>query len=228
LQFVADGPDIPDEIFQDLEDERLILFCGAGLSMASNLPSFKKLVELIIQRTGVAGVPSVDDEQLDRILEIVEKKIGQRMRQEVLTILGQKPRPSGIASHRAVLDIARLRDGRVRCVTTNFDDLFTRGARRIPRIPFRSDAAPTVPIPKPDRWATLVYLHGRIDPTLPDGRDLVLTSSDFGRAYLTDGWASQFMTELFRHCTSSEQLRQSTAVKKREMSHRVGIQATAC
>jgi transposase len=29
-------------------------------------------------------------------------------------------------------------------------------------------------------------------------------------------------------CTSSEQLRQSTAVKKREMSHRVGIQATAC
>jgi heptosyltransferase I len=34
--------------------------------------------------------------------------------------------------------------------------------------------------------------------------------------------------EIITVCTSSEQLRQSTAVKKREMSHRVGIQATAC
>ena len=199
MQFVADGPDIPDEVFQGVEDEKLILFCGAGLSMASNLPSFRRLVELVVQRTGVAGVPSVDDEQLDRILELVEKKIGNRMREEVIKILGQKPKPSGIASQRAVLDIARLRDGRLRCVTTNFDDHFVRGARRAPRISLSTDAAPTVPVPKPDRWASLVYLHGRIDPAVPDGRDLVLTSSDFGRAYLTDGWASRFMTELFRH-----------------------------
>ena len=199
MQFVADGPDIPDEVFQTLEDERLILFCGAGLSMASNLPSFKRLVELVIERTGVDGIPSVDDEQLDRILELIEKKIGERMRQEVLQILRQEPKKSGIASQRAVLDLARLRDGRVRCVTTNFDNLFDRGARRSPRVSLRIDSAPTVPVPKPDRWDTLVYLHGRIDPGDPTGRDLVLTSSDFGRAYLTDGWASRFMTELFRH-----------------------------
>ena len=29
-------------------------------------------------------------------------------------------------------------------------------------------------------------------------------------------------------CTSSEQLRQSAAAKKRGLSHRVGVQATAC
>jgi hypothetical protein len=122
----------------------------------------------------VSGVPSVDDEQLDRILEIVEKKIGNRMREEVIRILGRKPESSGIASQRAVLDLARLRDGRLRCVTTNFDDLFSRGARRAPRISLRGDAAPTVPVPKPDRWASLVYLHGRIDRAIPDGHDLIL------------------------------------------------------
>jgi NAD-dependent SIR2 family protein deacetylase len=164
VQFVADGPDIPDDIFQDLEDEKLILFCGAGLSMASNLPSFRRLVELVIVRTGVVPVRSVNDEQqLDRILEVVEKKIGNRMREEVIKILSEKPKQSGIASQRAALDLARLNDGRVRCVTTNFDNLFTRGARGAPRISLTIDAAPTVPVPKPDRWASLVYLHGRID-----------------------------------------------------------------
>ena len=30
---------------------------------------------------------------------------------------------------------------------------------------------------------------------------MVLTDADFGRAYLTDGWASRFLVELFRSTT---------------------------
>jgi len=55
VQFVADGPDIPDEIFQDLEDEKLILFCGAGLSMASNLPSFRRASRVGHRTDGSVG-----------------------------------------------------------------------------------------------------------------------------------------------------------------------------
>jgi hypothetical protein len=32
-------------------------------------------------------------------------------------------------------------------------------------------------------------------------QDIVLTDSDFGRAYLTEGWARRFLVDLFRHFT---------------------------
>jgi hypothetical protein len=43
--FVPGGPFIPDEVVQDLEDDQLILFCGAGISIQAGLPSFGGLVE---------------------------------------------------------------------------------------------------------------------------------------------------------------------------------------
>jgi hypothetical protein len=58
-----------------------------------------------------------------------------------------------------------------------------------------------LPIPKNSRWNGLVYLHG----LLPNAEDdsalhrLVLTSGDFGLAYLTERWAARFVTELFRN-----------------------------
>ena len=64
-------------------------------------------------------------------------------------------------------------------------------------------SAPLLPIPKKNRWDGIVYLHG----LLPDSFDetelnrLVFTSGDFGLAYLTERWASRFVTELFRHYT---------------------------
>jgi len=60
-----------------------------------------------------------------------------------------------------------------------------------------------VPIPKPTRWHGVVHLHG----LLPDALDeidlnrLVLTSGDFGLAYLTERWAARFVSELFRYYT---------------------------
>ncbi len=58
-----------------------------------------------------------------------------------------------------------------------------------------------LPIPKSSRWNGVVYLHG----LLPESEDesalhrLVLTSGDFGLAYLTERWASRFVSELFRN-----------------------------
>ena len=46
-----------------------------------------------------------------------------------------------------------------------------------------------------------MYLHGRFDDRDPDGRHLVMTSADFGTAYLTERWASRFVSELFAHFT---------------------------
>jgi hypothetical protein len=51
------------------------------------------------------------------------------------------------------------------------------------------------------RWNGLVYLHGLIPESgaLGDLDMLVLSSGDFGLAYLTERWAARFVSELFRN-----------------------------
>jgi hypothetical protein len=90
-----------------------------------------------------------------------------------------------------------MRGGGMRLVTTNFDNRFTKA-----RPKFRLTAeAPRLGWPRLGAWRHLTYLHGRINPLDPYGEDLVLSSGDFGRAYLTEGWASRFLVELFRNYT---------------------------
>ena len=45
MQFVTNGPDIPDALLQAHEEGRVVFFCGAGISYPAGLPGFKKLVE---------------------------------------------------------------------------------------------------------------------------------------------------------------------------------------
>jgi Protein of unknown function (DUF1800) len=71
------------------------------------------------------------------------------------------------------------------------------------------------------RTGAAAYIERQLDPeSISEPQEL----HDRIAALLTLGMTP---VELF-DCTSSEHLRQSAAVKKREMSHRVGIQATAC
>ena len=97
-------------------------------------------------------------------------------------------------THRALLALATDRQGRLRLVTTNFDVLFEAACPGV-----RTAAAPTLPVPKPHKWNHLVHLHGKLDENDPEGQNLVLTSADFGVAYLSEGWARRFVVELFHH-----------------------------
>ncbi|QIE45819.1 hypothetical protein G5B38_09935 [Pseudohalocynthiibacter aestuariivivens] len=62
--------------------------------------------------------------------------------------------------------------------------------------------APLLPVPK-NRWDGLVYLHGLLPeiPTNDELNRLIISSGDFGLAYLTERWASRFVGELFRGYT---------------------------
>ena len=62
--------------------------------------------------------------------------------------------------------------------------------------------APLLPLPK-SRWNGLVYLHGRLPTNANDENldHLILSSGDFGLAYLTERWAARFVGELFRNYT---------------------------
>ncbi len=62
--------------------------------------------------------------------------------------------------------------------------------------------APLLPIPK-SRWNGIVYLHGLLPNKFSDRANnrLVLSSGDFGLAYLNERWAARFVSELFRTYT---------------------------
>ena len=202
-QFVRNGPIVPDELVQDLEDDRVVMFCGAGISMGAGLPSFAGLVEHCFRELShpLPENGHGDWNWPDRMLSALESRYSAvQVRSIVSDRLSKRPRD--LALHRAILRLARLRryDG-LRLVTTNFDTYFEKASRGL-GLRYKSHAGPVLPIPRNDHlasWRSLVYLHGRLGEA--PAEQLVLTSADFGRAYLTDAWAARFVARLFADFT---------------------------
>ena len=107
--------------------------------------------------------------------------------------------PTATATHAALLTLAQCRNHCTRLVTTNFDRLFEHVVVKR-NIVVKCFEAPLLPIPK-NRWDGLVYLHGLLpkNPTVSNLDILVVSSGDFGLAYLTERWASRFVSELLRN-----------------------------
>lgn len=174
MQFVANGPDIPDVFLQAHEDGCLVFFCGAGISSPAGLPDFKGLVEHIYRLNGTT-LSDIEQEafergQLDATLDLLERRLpGQRLAVRRALVQALKPklrRKGAIDTHAALLRLARSREGELRLVTTNFDRVFHTAAKRTGQA-FHAYAAPMLPIPKNSRWNGLVFLHG----LLPDKTD---------------------------------------------------------
>jgi len=137
-----------------------------------------------------------EGDSLDDRLEWLEHQVGrERVRGALERRLRTDATGDLLATHRALLTLARGKDDQVRLVTTNFDRCFDRALEGMTGREPDLDIAPKLPVPHPARWSGLTYLHGRIDRS--DG--CVMTTADFGRAYLTDRWAGRFVHELFRN-----------------------------
>lgn len=206
--FITDGPDIPESLLQAHEEGRVIFFCGAGISTPAGLPLFKGLVDGIYKSLGTSRNQVEDKayekEQYDAVLDQLERRYpGQRLAVRSAMAEGLKPklrRKGATVPQRALLQLATDRKGAVRLVTTNFDRIFQYVVKKeklnIPHL-----AAPLLPIPKPSRWHGVVYLHGLLpdDSNEAELNRLVLSSGDFGLAYLSERWAARFVSELFRY-----------------------------
>lgn len=182
------GPvDLPLDLIESRRAGRLAVFAGAGVSKPSpsNLPGFEALVTQIAE-----GSLPKDGEPSDQFLGRLAED-GVPIHERATRILDRADsRPSNL-HHLLVELFPHPKD--VRIVTTNFDRHFESAlSNRWP------DAAPAVfaapALPMGSRFSGLTYLHGRLGR---DPGDLVLTDSDFGRAYLTEGWARRFLRDLF-------------------------------
>jgi len=103
-------------------------------------------------------------------------------------------------THQALLQLAKDRKGIFRIVTTNFDRIFQHVIVH-EQLDIASFEAPYLPIPKLSRWNGVVYLHGLLPA---EGNEsaldrLVLSSGDFGLAYLTERWAARFVSALLQN-----------------------------
>ena len=211
-ELIAGGPIIPVHLLSELDSGKVVFFCGAGISAGpgSGLPNFPDLVCDVYKQNHIhpdaLESEALDLEQpdpkrrrpsLDKVLGLLERvdRLGTAaLRRTVIEQLSVPPNGE-LGLHKALIDLSRNQRG-VRLITTNFDNRFVEAGIDVGLV----DAAPKLPVPKPHNWSSLVHLHGRIDPN-QDGSNLVLTSADFGRAYLTEQWAARFITELFREFT---------------------------
>lgn len=206
-QFVQNGPYIPERLLQAHEEGRVVFFCGAGISYPARLPGFRGLVEELYRRLepNASGVQklAIKSKQYDTAVGLLEAVVGrERVRRTMASILTPDlSSPKATATHKALLNLGRTRDGRTRLITTNFDRLFEE-VTPAATFPVHVFQAPLLPVPK-NRWDGLVYLHGLLSeaPTASELDRLVISSGDFGLAYLTERWAAGFVSELFRNYT---------------------------
>lgn len=177
--------DIPETLLSAQREGRLVIFAGAGVSMGapSNLPGFR---DLALRIAGGLLAP-LENEAFDVFLGRVAS-LGvdvQKLAREVLNVPGSAHRPL----HRNIVELFRSRDD-VRIVTTNFDPHFTNALHACyPGADIFT--APALPLGRDFFGA--VYIHGSLARQEP----LVLTDLEFGRAYLIDGYATRFLTEMF-------------------------------
>jgi hypothetical protein len=212
MRFIANGVDLPDELLWAQDEGRVVFFCGAGVSIANaNLPSFSTLTQNVMQRLGVppdndarrlySAAQRIEAEENIRGLASADRIFGQLRRsfddrqigQAVAACLATDENVD-LSAHRTVLKLARLQTGDTRLVTTNFDLLFERADKRIksttrsnfPHIEFNNA-----------NWG-IVHLHGMVKPDYsgPTEDGFVLSSAEFGDAYLSLGWARDFVRKI--------------------------------
>lgn len=218
MQFIENGCDIPQALLEAYLKGDVVFFCGAGVSKAkAKLPDFTGLTKEVLEGLGLSVEHNIykllefiiDEKQqqgslmgysglvsVDKIFSYLERDFPEsEIRQKVCSAL--KPSPNvDLSAHRIILKLAN-HNNKLKLVTTNFDRLFEQASDSLlqskifvpPQLP---------PLHFGQELDNLVYLHGCVNDDYTDSLSphFILSSADFGNAYLSDGWATQFLKSL--------------------------------
>jgi hypothetical protein len=213
VRFIADGVNIPDELLWAQDEGQVVFFCGAGVSQArARLPNFNGLTQRVLDELGATDHD--DARRLHKIANISRDAhgVGLAISDQVFQLLRRRFTDANIgakvaeclrpkegvdlSAHRTLLTLSKLRTGKTRIVTTNFDLLFEQCNSRLKSVT-RSNL-PRLAFNEAD-WG-VVHLHGCVkrDYSGPTEDGFVLSSAEFGDAYLAMGWARDFVREILQ------------------------------
>ena len=215
MRFAPNGPSIPDQLLERRDAGRVVFFCGAGISLKAKMPSFVDLTKSVVdffdppsdsaiatalqpwrQENQTTGIP------LDQIFYLLYQEFG---REEVEALVAKQLRPKVLSAslcdqHEIIKRISSDQEGRPQVVTTNFDHLFEFESEEDDKVPLF--VPPRLPdISLGETVTGITYLHGRISDGSAAQRPLILSSADFGRAYLSEAWATDFVRSLLQNYT---------------------------
>lgn len=206
LKFSEDGPEFPVELVDALLNGKAIFLCGAGVS-APQLPGFAGLVDRVYAKIGatktLAEVDAIKAGRFEEALGALSRRLSNRMEMHntVRSLLAvEEPI---LNNHKILLRLSRSLNNRLALVTTNFDTLFERAIEETEgkgKGKLHSLAGQALPPPGSDNFFGVIHLHGRLADAVVDVDDtpLVLTSAEYGEAYMRSGWASRFLFDLIR------------------------------
>ncbi|WP_432937460.1 DUF4020 domain-containing protein [Kribbella sp. CA-253562] len=184
--------EIPEQVLTAYEEGTLVLFTGAGISMAppSGLPGFAALTAEIVGKVGSDLDPYSDDwkDRLDVLLGQLDEDPATAVHELTKAIVTRADSvPNNV--HKSLMRIAAKSVPRI--VTTNYDlHLETAGGDL--QLPIQTFRAPALPLG--DDFSGMVYLHGAADQ---EAGKLIVTDRDFGHAYLREAWAARFLERMF-------------------------------
>lgn len=214
MKFDPDGPSIPDILLERCDAGRVVFLCGAGVSFPSGMPTFVGLTKHVIDFFDPPAnseimtafrpwlsVQSAANVPLDQIFNLLHLEYGK---DEVNSLVTQRLSAHLGADevgreHRFIKRISSSQNGIPQIVTTNFDRLFEiKNGTEV----LNWYAPPAFPdINFGSKIEGITYLHGRLVETTSDSHPYVLSSADFGRAYLSEGWATNFVRNLLERYT---------------------------
>ncbi|WP_130230509.1 SIR2 family protein [Bradyrhizobium sp. Leo121] len=158
------------------------------LSIAPDKPA-RQLINAIETMPPIAGVGGLIS--ADRVFGLIERDFLSSDIYRAIAAALKPERSPDLSAHRILLELAKGPDGTVRLITTNFDLLFEDCD---PAIPFSKP--PRLPDPlRSDEFGGIIHLHGHVTSDYGDaaGDGFVISSAEFGRAYLSDRWAADFI-----------------------------------
>ncbi len=214
MRFHPDGPSIPDILLERCDAGRVVFLCGAGVSLPSGMPTFVDLTRYVVEffdppadsEIMAAFRPWLDGQSaanvpLDQIFNLLHLEYGKDEINALVTERLSVPLEiTGIAREHGLLKrISSSQSGVPQIVTTNFDRLFEAGTDGQQLARHEPPAFPDLNFGSTIEGIT--YLHGRLVEVTSESHPYVLSSADFGRAYLSEGWATNFIRHLLERYT---------------------------
>ena len=214
MRFHPDGPSIPDILLERCDAGRVVFLCGAGVSLPSGMPTFVGLTRYVIEffdppadsEIVAAFRPWLDGQSganvpLDQIFNLLHLEYGK---DEVNALVTERlSAPLEIKDfgreHSLIKRISSSQNDVPQIVTTNFDRLFEAGQDGEHLVQHVPPAFPDLNFGS--KIEGITYLHGRLVEAASESHPYVLSSADFGRAYLSEGWATNFVRHLLERYT---------------------------